>query len=280
MGRYTLVFCSYGADGTKGGEKTVVVNVVDKKESFYPDIRDIRFPERINGADFAGLNVPFSFSYKSVFTDYVKVYLHDKDTRIGDKFAKVDTVKLNVQDLVNMSGKYTKSGDKYTFTFLLVPYGQQGDTLLEGKTEKIQIVFDEGDLKLDRNKVIKDLCDSFAANLDYKKFDEYTSTYLTHLLHFGDTNNEVISNWEADTETFRKYKVDPVTGRETNEKEEGGFDALVLKLYEPLETTVQPNQQVWITKVQSKPQLHEVIIRESSEESCPPLAGAKLLISK
>ena len=273
MGRYTLVFCSYGADGTKGGEKTVVVNVVDKKESFYPDIRDIRFPERINGADFAGLNVPFSFSYKSVFTDYVKVYLHDKDTRIGGKFSKVDTVKLNVQDLVNMSGKYTKSGDKYTFTFLLVPYGQQGDTLLEGKTEKIQIVFDEGDLKLDRNKVIKDLCDSFAANLDYKKFDEYTSTYLTHLLHFGDTNNEVISNWEADTETFRKYKVDPVTGRETNEKEEGGFDALVLKLYEPLETTVQPNQQVWITKVQSKPQLHEVIIRESSEESCPPLAG-------
>ena len=273
LGRYTLVFCSYGADGTKGGEKTVVVNVVDKKESFYPDIRDIRFPERINGADFAGLNVPFSFSYKSVFTDYVKVYLHDKDTRIGGKFSKVDTVKLNVQDLVNMSGKYTKSGDKYTFTFLLVPYGQQGDTLLEGKTEKIQIVFDEGDLKLDRNKVIKDLCDSFAANLDYKKFDEYTSTYLTHLLHFGDTNNEVISNWEADTETFRKYKVDPVTGRETNEKEEGGFDALVLKLYEPLETTVQPNQQVWITKVQSKPQLHEVIIRESSEESCPPLAG-------
>ena len=273
LGRYTLIFCPYSSDGTKGNEKTVVVNVVEKSERFYPDIRDINWPRTIKGKDFVGFDVPFSFTYKSVFTDYVKVYLNDKDTRIGDKFGKVDRVKLNVQDLVNMTGKYTKSGDKYTFTFLLVPFNAQGQEILEGKTEKITIVFDKGDYTLDRNKVIKDLCDAFAANLDYKKFNEYTSTYLTHLLHFGDTNNEVISNWEADTETFRKYKIDPVTGRETNEKEEGGFDALVLKLYEPLETTVQPNQQVWITKIQSKPQLHEVIIRESSEESCPPLAG-------
>ena len=35
-------------------------------------------------------------------------------------------------------------------------------------------------------------------------------------------------------------------------------------MYEPLETTVQPNQQVWITKVQSQPQLHEVILREDN----------------
>ena len=273
LGRYTLIFCPYSSDGTKGNEKTVVVNVVEKSERFYPDIRDINWPRTIKGKDFVGFDVPFSFTYKSVFTDYVKVYLNDKDTRIGDKFGKVDRVKLNVQDLVNMTGKYTKSGDKYTFTFLLVPFNAQGKEILEGKTEKITIVFDKGDYTLDRNKVIKDLCDAFAADLDYKKFDEYTSTYLTHLLHFGDTDNEVISNWEADTETFRKYKIDPVTGRETNKKEEGGFDALVLKLYEPLETTVQPNQQVWITKIQSKPQLHEVIIRESSEESCPPLAG-------
>ena len=48
---------------------------------------------------------------------------------------------------------------------------------------------------------------------------------------------------------------------------------LVLKMYEPLETTVQPNQQVWITKIQSKPQIHEVILRESQEDSCPPLVG-------
>ena len=42
-------------------------------------------------------------------------------------------------------------------------------------------------------------------------------------------------------------------------------------MYEPLETTVQPNQQVWITKIQSKPQIHEVILRENQEDSCPPL---------
>ena len=35
-------------------------------------------------------------------------------------------------------------------------------------------------------------------------------------------------------------------------------------MYEPLETTVQPNQQVWITKVQSQPQLRKVILREDN----------------
>lgn len=274
LGRYTLIFCPYSANGDKGNEKTVVVNVVNRTEVYYPDIRDINWPKSIEGADFVGFDVPFSFTYKSVFTDYVKVYLNDKSTRIGGNFAKVDRVKLNVQDLVNMTGKYTESNGKYTFTFLLVPFGQQGTELLEGKTETIKVVFDKGDYTLDRNKVIEDLCNSFAANLDYAKFDEYTSKYLTHLLHFGESNNEIISSWAADTETFREYEIDPVTKRPTNKKKtDVGFDALVLKLYEPLETTVQPNQQVWITKIQSKPQLHEVIIRESSEESCPPLAG-------
>ena len=274
LGRYIINFCPYGADGARGTEKQVIVNVINKEETFYPDIRDIRWPQKVNGADFVGLDVPFSFTYQSVFTDYVKVYLHDKDTRIGEKFGKVDRVKLNVKDLVNYAGKFKKNGDVYTFTFLLVPFKQSGSELLEGKTESITVVFDEGDLKLDRNKVIKDLCESFASQLEYDAFDEYTSKYLTHLLHFGETNNEVISNWDADKETFRRYIVDETTGRETNKQDpEYGFDALVLKLYEPLDTTVQPNQQVWITKIQSKPQLHEVIIRDSEEESCPPLAG-------
>ena len=44
-------------------------------------------------------------------------------------------------------------------------------------------------------------------------------------------------------------------------------------MYEPLDTTVQPNQQVWITKIQSEPQLHEVVIRETDNDYCPPLAA-------
>ena len=49
-------------------------------------------------------------------------------------------------------------------------------------------------------------------------------------------------------------------------------------MYEPLETTVQPNQQVWITKVQSQPQLHEVILREDNIDYCPPLKGPNFTI--
>ena len=278
LGRYTVNLCPYGPNGEKGPEKQVVIDVVRQETTTYPDIRKINYPKKIQGADFIGVDVPFQFSYQSVYTDYVKIYLNDKDTRIGGDFAAQDVVKLNVKDLIKYTNKFKKQGDIYTFTFLLVPYGAQGKKLLEGKTEKIQIVFDEGDFKLRRDEVIQRICDSVAANLDTSFFDSKTSKYLTHLVHFGDANNEVISNWNADTETFRTYKFDDETKRFTNEKTNDGFDSLVVKMYEPLETTVQPNQQVWITKVQSQPQLHEVILREDNIDYCPPLKGPNFTI--
>jgi len=278
LGRYTVNLCPYGPNGEKGPEKQVVIDVVRQETITYPDIRKINYPKKIQGADFIGVDVPFQFSYQSVYTDYVKVYLNDKDTRIGGDFAAQDVVKLNVKDLIKYTNKFKKQGDIYTFTFLLVPYGAQSDVILEGKTEKIEIVFDEGDFKLKRDEVIQRICDSVAANLDTNFFDSKTSKYLTHLVHFGDANNEVISNWNADTETFRTYKFDDETKRFTNEKTNNGFDSLVVKMYEPLETTVQPNQQVWITKVQSQPQLHEVILREDNIDYCPPLKGPNFTI--
>ena len=278
LGRYTVNLCPYGPNGEKGPEKQVVIDVVRQETITYPDIRKINYPKKIEGADFIGVDVPFQFSYQSVYTDYVKIYLNDKDTRIGGDFAAQDVVKLNVKDLIKYTNKFKKQGDIYTFTFLLVPYGAQSKKLLEGKTEKIEIVFDEGDFKLRRDEVIQRICDSVAANLDTSFFDLKTSKYLTHLVHFGDANNEVISNWNADTETFRTYKFDDETKRFTNEKTNDGFDSLVVKMYEPLETTVQPNQQVWITKVQSQPQLHEVILREDNIDYCPPLKGPNFTI--
>lgn len=272
LGRYEYTFCPYGPRGEKGEEKTVLVNVISKSVTYYPDIRKINYPKEIKGADFIGLDVPFSFSYQSVFTDFVRIWLHDKSTPIGYQHPKQSSVKLNVKDLIKYTNKFTKKGDIYTFKFLLQPFAKGDKESLEGKIEEIIIRFDEGDLKLNRNKVIKDLCDALARNLNQDAFEEFNSRYLNHLVHFGSANNEVISNWEVDTETFRKYEIDDETKRPTNKQIDGeGFDALVLKLYEPLNTTVQPNQQVWITKIQSQPQVHEVILRDSDEDFCPPL---------
>ena len=272
LGRYEYTFCPYGPRGEKGEEKTVLVNVISKSVTYYPDIRKINYPKEIKGADFIGLDVPFSFAYQSVFTDFVRIWLHDKSTPIGYQHPKQSSIKLNVKDLIKYTNKFTKKGDIYTFKFLLQPFAKGDGESLEGKIEEIVIRFDEGDLKLNRDKVIKDLCDALARNLNQDAFEEFNSRYLNHLVHFGSANNEVISNWEVDTETFRKYEIDDETKRPTNKQIDGeGFDALVLKLYEPLNTTVQPNQQVWITKIQSQPQVHEVILRDSDEDFCPPL---------
>ena len=71
----------------KGPEKQVVIDVVRQETTTYPDIRKINYPKKIQEKiDFIGVDVPFQFSYQSVYTDYVKIYLNDKDTRIGGDF--------------------------------------------------------------------------------------------------------------------------------------------------------------------------------------------------
>ena len=49
--------------------------------------------------------------------------------------------------------------------------------------------------------------------------------------------------------------------------------ALILKLYEPLSTVVQPNQQVWISKLQSEPIIETINITGETVNFCPPLKG-------
>ena len=65
----------------------------------------------------------------------------------------------------------------------------------------------------------------------------------------GSGNNKVITTWT------------------------GSQGSLILKLYEPLPTSVQPNQQVWISKYQSNPVIETVTLSSLNEEFCSPLKG-------
>ena len=71
--------------------------------------------------------------------------------------------------------------------------------------------------------------------MDLNLFDDETSKYLTHLAHFGDGENKLILNWETDDVTFRNFKYDSLREKFSPNICKGGFDALVLKMYEPLD---------------------------------------------
>ena len=213
-----------------------------------PDIRNIRYPSELFGPDYVGTNVNFNLSYDSVSTDYVRIY------KVGsDKFIKAPAsgnVVLNFQQLLDLDSSQTfEDTDKISIILKLVPYNESGKEVVIGKTEVITINFDKGDLTIPREVAISRLVEGFVSQFDDRPFEIDSSKYLTHLLHLGNGDNKVITTWT------------------------GSQGSLILKLYEPIPTTVQPNQQVWISKLQADPIVETITISGVNALFCPPLKG-------
>lgn len=213
-----------------------------------PDIRNIKFPSELFGPDYVGTDVNFNLSYESVSTDYVKIY------KVGsDKFIKAPAsgnVVLNFKQLLELDSSQTfEDTDKISINLKLVPYNESGKEVVVGKTEIITINFDKGDLTIPREVAISRLVEGFVNQFDDKPFEIDSSKYLTHLLHLGNGDNKVITTWT------------------------GSQGSLILKLYEPLPTTIQPNQQVWISKLQADPIVETITISGVDASFCPPLKG-------
>jgi hypothetical protein len=239
---------------TEGDGETIEfsISVVDDIFVGVPDIRNIKYPSVLRGPDYVGTNVNFSISYESISTDYVKIFAG------GTSFIRATAsgvVNLNFQDLLNLDNTIIpEDQDKILLTLKLVPYNTSGRQVVVGKEEHITISFDKGDLTIPRDVAIARIADGFINQFDTSIFEDETSKYLTHLLHLGNGDNKVITTWV------------------------GNNDSLILKLYEPLPTSVQPNQQVWISKLQSDPIIETITISGFEESYCPPLKGPNFSI--
>ena len=213
-----------------------------------PDIRNISYPSELFGPDYVGTNVNFNLSYDSVSTDYVRIYKVGSDKFI--RAAASGNVVLNFQQLLDLDSSQTfEDVDKISIILKLVPYNESGKEVVIGKPEVITINFDKGDLTIPREVAISRLVEGFVSQFDDRPFEIDSSKYLTHLLHLGNGDNKVITTWT------------------------GSQGSLILKLYEPIPTSVQPNQQVWISKLQADPIVETITISGVNALFCPPLKG-------
>ena len=213
-----------------------------------PDIRNISYPSELFGPDYVGTNVNFNLSYDSVSTDYVRIYKVGSDKFI--KAASSGNVVLNFQQLLELDASQTfEDTDKISINLKLVPYNESGKDVVIGKEEIITINFDKGDLTIPREVAISRIAEGFINQFDDRPFEIDSSKYLTHLLHIGNGDNKVITTWT------------------------GSQGSLILKLYEPLPTIIQPNQQVWISKLQANPIVETITISGVDASFCPPLKG-------
>ena len=245
----------------------LTINVVDEVSIKVPDIRSIRYPKLVKGADFIGYDVDFQISFNSVHASYIKLFIgkstdfikvspNDSRDRPGitsgikkrKPSRNKSVVTLNVKDLIERYNvEVFDEGDKVKIPIRLIPVNEEGREVVEGKVEKIPIVFDKGDFNIPRQVAINRLAEGFISQFSNCEFDE--SNYLTNLLHLGDGNNQVITTWM------------------------GSENSLILKLYEPLPANITTNQKVWITKIQSKPIIDTINLVGDGDGYCPPLKG-------
>jgi hypothetical protein len=162
---------------------------------------------------------------------------------------------LNFQKLLDFfKSSVAEDTDIINIGLKLVPFNRSGRESISGPAEFLNIKFDKGDLTIPRDVAVSRLAEGFLSQFDLSIFADETSKYLTHLAHFGNADNKLITTWAEDS------------------------DSVILKLYEPLETTIQPNQEIWISKLQANPIIETVTISGVDESFCPPLKGPNFSI--
>lgn len=234
---------------TRGEFIEAQISVVDDIWVGIPDISNITYPSVLRGPDYVGTNVDFAISYDSIDTDFVRLYVESKENKYT-QLPSNGTHTLNFQELLTLGNVLTNEEDDFiTINLLLVPYNISGREVLTGKEETISIQFDKGDLTIPRELAISRIAEGFIAQFDESIFIDETSKYLTHLLHIDNGDTKTITTWVGDD------------------------DSLILKLYEPLETSIQPNQQVWISKLQAQPIVETITITGVDTSFCAPLKG-------
>ena len=251
VGTYTLRLIPSNEFGD-GQSVDVLINVVRKVEVKTPDLVNIKYPSLIKGPDLVGLNVDFPIEWTALNTSYVNVFYGDIQQPTFR--TSESSITLNVQKIVDELKRngldVVETGvDEFSFQIKLIPYNESGFELVNGVTEVLNIRFDAGDLTIERGRAIASILEGFTSQFDFTVFEDETSNYLTHTLNVGDGNNKLISNWT------------------------GSSDTLIVKLYEPLPTNIQLNQQLWISKFVSSPLIETVTLIGDSAEFCAPLRG-------
>jgi hypothetical protein len=247
IGNYKIIVVPNNADGD-GDALEIPLTVVDEVYVGVPDLRNIQYPSELVGPDYVGTNVRFDISFESVNTDYVRIYVGDSTTYIQEKAD--GSINLNFQELLNIgNSSVSEDTNSILLKLKLVPYNISGHESVVGKTEIVSINFKKGANQIPRNVVINRISDAFASQLDDSIFADETSKYLTHLLHIGNGDNKVITTWT------------------------GSQGSLILKLYEPLATDIQPNQEVWISKLISNPIVETITLIPEVVEVCNTLKG-------
>jgi hypothetical protein len=235
-----------------------------------PLINEINFPDSITIPTYTLGDYPFNIQYKSNTADYVLIYhTTENNKNLIGKYGKAETLTFNFNDLKKKGA--VKNG---AINLIFIPYDEtnvNGQSVMEairGDETKIEIKVAEPALYVSTDKLKQDLYNSIIRNIDFNLEDR--PRYLNHLAEFDKEDKQiVISNWDVDYSTFTNFQFDELGNRIPVDITK----TIVLKLYEPLPTSINKNDTLWISEIMSLPIVRTVTITGESIQNVQFLRG-------
>jgi hypothetical protein len=249
LGDRQLQITSFNKNNAEGNTIETIINLVSESSGtgLLPTITKLQYPKTIEPMDYIGLDADFEIKWETENADFIKIYTQSggSDGKFIQEKSKGST-KLNFKELIlSQQADYSEDDFQISIVLKIVPHNINNG--LSGKGEIIKVSLLKSKYSIPREKAIERLVDAFSSKLDTNVFNDTTSKYLTHLLHFN--SPQLVANWT------------------------GSNGSLIVKLYEPLSVAIQPNTETFITKIQSNPIIETITISGFSEQVCSPLKG-------
>jgi len=253
-GQFKILLTPYSNTFGDGVTQSTIVTI--SKTFDVPIIDKIDYPTLVTIPIYSFGDVSFKIEYESNLATKVLVY-HTKE---DDNYILANGVaKTSYNSTYNNLKAFVKNG---ILDVLLVPY----NGAIKGEIERISISFDDPGFYVSTQNLKDELFNAISSQL---KLNLSKPKYLNHLASFDtDDKQIVISNWDVDNSTFTKFKTDELG----NQVPDGEINkSIVIKLYEPLPTTINKNDALWISELSALPILQSVVLSGVASDICIPL---------
>ena len=242
-------------NSVESGDGDAVTFTITTKADVYvgvPDIRELIYPSELVGPDYVGTDVNFNIEYKAINADAVRLYVNET-TYTQHSFE--GTINANFKNLLEKANQnVSENENEISLNLKLIAFNTSGNKELKSTPKDFTIKFIKSKFTIPRNVAINRIADAFIKQFDESTFNTDSSRYLNHFLHLGNADNKVVTIWT------------------------GSRDSLILKLYEPIPASVQPNQQVWISKIVSNPIIEKVNLVGQEIQVCNPIKGPNFTV--
>ena len=291
LGRFELVIIAGNNQVGERDEIRTFIDVIREKTYGEPDVTQIIYDRNIIEADLRPLDFNFEFDLKAVNSEGIEVFLgENKVGEVNFEITKgVSKITFGAKDLYNLYKDHFNETDKtYLITFKFRPYFNGISGRIFGKTESVSINVQRTPFLIDKGTAIRDISSTFAQLFSgegtKKNYEDQIvfedDKHLYYQVRTSADQSFVITNTGMDRLTYSvfdgkvvesQFEIDSETGSTRKKKGYADYGSLVVKLLEPLPSTIDLNTQVWISKQIIPTIVESIIITDEDDDKCLPL---------